>query len=405
MGISAKSRSKFNQVGPSLLGLTAFFGVFARGLVNVSFGLLALWGLVWVLSRPWRNTSANILLPPPLPQRWLAGIAIYSAITLLAIVSGQDWSRGLRYLSVILYLLATLPLAWLAFSQNQHILKWLPFLYGVGLMVTALLTFQEAGYRLTCLRAKAHLGIIELTAVLAQLAPLMLAALLRSFIAGRWSETTFFLLALLASAVAILHNCSRITMLTAPLLSLLIIWVYRRTFTRAILLGWLLLAVIIFAIFFLNPEVISRFLEIFEGHSNYNNFLRLTAWKHGWAVFKEHPLLGIGPAAVPSFLPETIGYYHTHHLFINILAESGVVGLVAFLALHASAFTLIWPHRRSPDPETFFWVWAAIIVNLQLLLNGLVDQVFTLKPMMYIYWVITAAALWQVRAERRLSQR
>ena len=63
--------------------------------------------------------------------------------------------------------------------------------------------------------------------------------------------------------------------------------------------------------------------------------------------------------------------------------------------------SLLWPHRRSRDPETFFWFWAAVAVNLQFVLNGLTDQVFGLRLMMYVHWTVTAAALWQTREAGR----
>jgi O-antigen ligase len=138
--------------------------------------------------------------------------------------------------------------------------------------------------------------------------------------------------------------------------------------------------------------------------------LRVGMWKLGRDAFLAHPVLGQGPGsgfrgeippAEPGGETRIITGSHAHNMFIDVLAHTGLAGFLGFLALHLAPLGLLWPHRRSPDPETFFWVWAALAVNLQLFLNGLTDQVFGLKPMMYIHWTVTAAALWQTREARQ----
>jgi hypothetical protein len=76
------------------------------------------------------------------------------------------------------------------------------------------------------------------------------------------------------------------------------------------------------------------------------------------------------------------------------MAESGVIGLLGFLALHILPLWFLWPGLKSGEPLVRFWVWCALAVFLQLFLNGLTDNIFSLKPLMYIYWTTTAAAFW-----------
>jgi O-antigen ligase len=275
-------------------------------------------------------------------------------------------------------------------------------------MVAAALTFREGGYQLICLRAKAHLGIIELGSVLGQLIPVMAAALLQALSAGRRRETAFFALALAAAGVALTQNCSRQTFLAAAGLSLLMLLAYRRQFSlKSLFLGLTLAAVTLLP---LAGGGGPRFLETFApGPGSASVVLnpsagaRVSMWEPGWEVFKDHPGLGQGPGCgfrLEIQPVEKLGR-HVHNMFINTLAETGLLGFAGFLALHLAPLSLIWPHRRSRDPETFFWVWAALAVNLQLVLNGLTDQIFGLKPMMYIHWTVTAAALWQVTGRKK----
>jgi O-antigen ligase len=144
--------------------------------------------------------------------------------------------------------------------------------------------------------------------------------------------------------------------------------------------------------------------------TNASNEERFARWRQGFSVFLEHPVLGVGPAAVPNVPRESLPpgirelpwseRYHSHQVFITVMAESGLLGLAAFLALHLLPLARVLPALRSRRPQTRLWAWGALCVFLQLALNGLVDNVFTLKPLMYVYWTVTATALYLAEQER-----
>jgi len=395
------------QAGPFLLGALAFTGVFARGWGNLLYGLLVLWGLILWAATLLANKSPKTEGPPLPPARWAAGLAAFALTWLAAALAGDHPAAGLKVMAIYLYLLALPLLVWPVFARRPAWPARLRLFWGLGLMVAAVLTFREGGYQLVCLRAKAHLGIIELGSILGQLIPVMAAALLAALSTGRRREAAFFALALAAAGVAINQNCSRQTVLAAFALSLLMLWAYRRHFR---LKSQRLLLFLALAAVNLAPLATGggqRFMGTFERKPgsasmviNHSDNLRVSMWRQGLEVFKAHP--GLGQGLGVGFRPstpeagETIGRQrHFHNLFINVLAETGLLGFIGFLALHLAPLSLIWPHRHSRDPETFFWVWAALAVNLQFGLNGLTDQIFGLKPMMYIHWTVTAAALWQ----------
>jgi O-antigen ligase len=399
------------QAGPFLLGALAFTGVFARGWVNLAYGLLVLWGLTLLAPALWGRSSPRPERPPLPPACWMAGLAAFALTWLAAVLAGDNPVAGLKVLVTHLYLLALPFLAWPVFARRPDWPARLRFLWGLGLMTAAALTLREGGYQLICLRAKAHLGIIELGSVLGQLIPVMVAALLQALSTGRRREAAFFALALAAAGVALTQNCSRQTFLAASALSLLMLWVYRRHFllkARRLVLVPALAAVVLLP---LAAGGGPRFLGTFKPEPgsasvvlSSSDRIRVSMWKRGLEVFQAHPGLGQGPGGgfrleSPPGAEEKI-VYHCHNLFINVLAETGLLGFAGFLALHLAPLSLIWPHRRSRDTDVFFWVWAALAVNLQLFLNGLTDQIFGLKPMMYIHWTVTAAALWQVGRKR-----
>jgi O-antigen ligase len=158
-----------------------------------------------------------------------------------------------------------------------------------------------------------------------------------------------------------------------------------------------------------DKTIVGRFQEIAIPKGNYNNDVRLSQWRQGFKVFLEHPIFGNGPRAIPNGPPvihpdyplekDRPKYAHAHQVFLTIGAESGGIGLLGFLSLHLAPIVLLWPYRRSREPVKLFWTWAAFIVALQLFFNGLTDNIFSLKPLMYIYWTVTGTALWAVKQE------
>ena len=397
--------ARLDQAGPFLLGALACTGIFSRGLYNTAFALLVLWGVYIFARRPWRPA------PPPLPPTiWWAGLIIFGLTWLAAVLASGHFLLGLKYLVFRFYPIALIvPLAWLAFSQRPDSVSRLRLMWSLGLMIAAALTFREGGYQLICMRAKAHLGTISLGGVLGQLIPVMIASIFLSLSVGRRKEAAFFALALAAAGLALAQNCSRQTFLAAPLLAGLICWVYRRRFHRRLIWLAMFLAVVLISVgLTFAAGGAKRFTTMFENtdHNslssatlNSSDTLRLTMQRHGWSVFLAHPLLGEGPGTWPvqkNPPPVEIKTHHAHNIFIHVLAETGLIGFLGFLALILAPLSLIWPHRHSRDPETFFWVWAALAVNLQFLLNGLTDHLFGTKPVTYVHWIVTAAALWQI---------
>jgi O-antigen ligase len=90
---------------------------------------------------------------------------------------------------------------------------------------------------------------------------------------------------------------------------------------------------------------------------------RLALWAAALAMFRDAPLLGHGPSSyglqyrayldalqLPAWIqvdPRVTPW--AHNLYLELLAEQGIVGLVAFLALGAVGVSMIHRITRSPD--------------------------------------------------------
>ena len=60
---------------------------------------------------------------------------------------------------------------------------------------------------------------------------------------------------------------------------------------------------------------------------------RVELWSRAWTIWLDHPVLGIGPGQY-----EVLGGKVTHNTYLNFLAESGVLGFIAFFAFVLLAF-------------------------------------------------------------------
>jgi O-antigen ligase len=82
--------------------------------------------------------------------------------------------------------------------------------------------------------------------------------------------------------------------------------------------------------------------------ANFSTIERLAHWIAGLRMFAAHPILGVGAGnydatyamyALPDW-PDALG--HAHNYYINAAAETGILGLVAFLALTSATLYLGW---------------------------------------------------------------
>jgi len=79
---------------------------------------------------------------------------------------------------------------------------------------------------------------------------------------------------------------------------------------------------------------------------------RLAHWRAAWLMFAAHPWSGVGfgnyAVAYPAVaLPDwTNPLGHAHNYYLNVLAELGLGGLLAYLALWGAAFRMAWQAIR-----------------------------------------------------------
>jgi putative inorganic carbon (HCO3(-)) transporter len=192
--------------------------------------------------------------------------------------------------------------------------------------------------RLT-LEAAINMGLLRL-AGLTLLCLLMFAALIMSWSRGAW-------LGFGAAAVAILFA-----------------WPRKAWIGAALVIGGVVLGALGLRYNLLPGAIASRltgftdFLQTFDvrgvdiNDANYAVLERLAHWQAAESMVRYHPWLGVGfgnyepvyPAYRLLNWPQPLG--HAHNIYLNLLAETGIIGLVAYIVLWASVFWQTWQATR-----------------------------------------------------------
>jgi len=118
-------------------------------------------------------------------------------------------------------------------------------------------------------------------------------------------------------------------------------------------------------------------LSIREGSDTVG--LRYKLWEAGWRMWQDHPIQGIG---IGQYV-ERLAYYGSdllpprklrlgaHNMYIQVLAETGLVGLVLFVAMLITSLRLLWKTMHSKNFRISLLAQVWFVVSAVMLLGGL----------------------------------
>lgn len=130
---------------------------------------------------------------------------------------------------------------------------------------------------------------------------------------------------------------------------------------------------------------------------------RLELWSRAIFALNDFPLTGIGmgtfdvviPLLYPTFLiaPDA-RVTHAHNIFLQVGLDLGLMGLVAFLALHISAAALLASVlRRGRDPLSWCLAAGALSGLTAMLVHGLSDSAIWGAKGEFVSWLLLALAV------------
>jgi len=176
-------------------------------------------------------------------------------------------------------------------------------------------------------------GPNELSGLLVALLPYLIA--LFKVVKNLFCRILFVAVGVLSLIVIVLAG-SRIALISLILVGMVHVFTARRK-----VLSLAALAVLAIVVWRLMPPVFQqRYLTTATyaegGQLDDSNQLRLRIWNAGWRMFLDHPLLGVGFGQFPTaYGSKYSGVAHgawmnPHNLFLQVLCETGVMGVVFF---------------------------------------------------------------------------
>ncbi|MDZ7271037.1 MAG: O-antigen ligase family protein [candidate division KSB1 bacterium] len=232
----------------------------------------------------------------------------------------------------------------------------------------------------------------------------MMATVVAAAVACEQKETRVRLLAL---AAAIANGvCLFLTNTRGSWLGLAVALV-----VMASLVDWRLVVVVpvlaILAYLAVPGEYKARVSHFFDPHYRTNAY-RITWWKTGWRIFKDHPVTGVGDIDTGAIYrqymgpEETQAVGHFHNNFVHIAVTLGALGLAAFTFLMVRILLLLVAARRAArSPALREVTLAGLCGFVAFLVNGLFEWNYGDAEVATLLWWLVGMVVAAVVLTRR----
>lgn len=275
----------------------------------------------------------------------ISPVFIFLVSMVMSILASDD---VLRSASQSLNLLPPV-LLYLIIAENFNTIKDARYLYfsftlvALGLVFVALLTVFRSGVMKPSvwlsLMNSSMIVVVNDLIVLAVIAPLSLALF---YLKPKSTIGIIAALSVLLSICIIVIYQSRSALLTmiASITCFLILVLHR----IGLAVGFVIFILTFLIDSFLGFSLIAKFSRIWHGDS------RFTLWVSAWTDFLNAPILGHGPYTFIYKYPSKMTTY-AHNLYLEALAERGIIGLMGLLLLLYCGLSAAWRLRRSTSVE------------------------------------------------------
>jgi O-antigen ligase len=352
---------RYPQLGLLVLVPIAFFVPYAFGTgtqtdLNLAFlGIPVLWAILFVRPVIYGRTWDALVTRESWP---LVGLTVTAAVSLVA--GYLPWNPFAQLAPVRAQFGA---LAIFAFTAGACMVvpvildhkRWIQMLVWIFLGIAALYLLG---------RTVPVLGFIDRWIVTASTGSMFwvwliaLAAGLALFNRGLDLRLRYLLFALVVVAfVVAFANAENRTWASGwvPALASLAVLLLLRWPRIAISIGLLATFVVL-----LNFQSVEK--TLLEGENAYSLLTRSLAFQILWQVIQANPLLGVGPANYYYYTPlySILGYYvkfNSHNQYIDLLAQSGLLGLLFFVWFVVEMIRTMWKLRRKNTLDHFGYAY------------------------------------------------
>lgn len=172
---------------------------------------------------------------------------------------------------------------------------------------------------------------------------------------------------------------------------------------------FLLLGVLPLVLLFNHDLVLERLLSIVNP-TDTSAGLRWALWESTIAMISDHPLMGIGWGAYRLVYPEYDFYvnnastiiFHAHNMYLQIAAEIGIPGLLAFLyIMYGHAYKALHLLKNHGIPWIEGLMLGLFAATVALTVSGFTDYILFNIQLSMLFWLLNAfiVVVWLQKAE------
>ncbi|MGF1566972.1 MAG: IctB family putative bicarbonate transporter [Nodosilinea sp.] len=299
-----------------------------------------------------------------------------------------------RTLMVLAYILTSLPVSIYGLRQ---------YFFGA----TALATWVDANSTLAdATRVYSFLGNPNLLA--GYLIPAVMFSAAAVFAWPRWFPKILAVLSVLINTLCLILTLSRggwIGFLIAGFLLLTLLVQYWSIWFSPFWRRWALPVLLGGAAAFVVLAVLSvgalraRVLSLFVGRADSSNNFRINVWAAVIEMIQARPLLGIGPGneafnqVYPLYQRPRYTALSAYSVFLEVLVEAGILGLLVFLWLLAVVLSQGWgqlQRLRTTQDSQGYWLMGAMASLAGILGQGIADTVMYRPQISTLWWLAIA---------------
>ena len=384
----------------SLLGLAGVLPICIAG-TNLALGLASaalLLGVVCGVERPaWHRAW--------IPAVWCVGlycaVSILTSLTAISpVISLHDMRKDLHKLWVIVLLLLALPSARTR-RISQALAVSFAFIASYGIAQSCLGSWQShlnGGASWVWTRAHGFIHPVTYGEIMALGLLGCICFFARPENPAQRRAPVVALGILLAAACVMSHTRGALVGLFAGAVALC---VADPKFRRWIKWGLLAALVAAAAMEFLptHRSLLASVKTFGTNPADNPQLIRLVLWKVAWRMFQDHPWLGVGPSNYNT----AYAYYYqgslagqriwgeAHNLYLNQLAERGLLGLAALAAVLGSIAARAWRRARRNPNAWNLWAWGAVVAFLVMNLTEDAFQVELMTTFFLFIWAWSEA--------------
>ncbi|MBT9143840.1 MAG: hypothetical protein DDT29_02253 [Dehalococcoidia bacterium] len=157
----------------------------------------------------------------------------------------------------------------------------------------------------------------------------------------------------------------------------------------------ILILIVLLAAVALLPDVFLQRLSTIGSPRDTSNAYRFRVWQESMGIIEDFPLTGVGLGhksfmrIYPLYmLDREKSPFHTHNSFLQILVETGIIGLFVFFWLLGSYFKRgIKAIASCRNKELKYLMMASLSVTVGILTQGMGDVIIYLPKIIILFWL------------------